>query len=77
MQVYLNGRYLPVHEAHVSVLDRGFLFGDGVYEVIPVYGSRLFRLPQHLDRLDRSLHAIRMDNPLSHNEWEEVLRRLL
>ena len=50
--VYLNGSFLPVHEASISVMDRGFLFGDGVYEVIPVYGGRAFRLEHHLQRLD-------------------------
>ena len=53
--VYLNGQYLPLSQAQVPVLDRGFLFGDGVYEVIPVYGGRPFRLDEHLRRLDNSL----------------------
>ncbi len=57
---YLNGAYLPLSEARVSPLDRAFLFGDAVYEVIPVYGGRPFRLREHLDRLNRSLAAIRM-----------------
>ena len=56
---YLNGAYLPLAEARVSPFDRAFLFGDAVYEVIPIYASRLFRLRQHLDRLNRSLTGIR------------------
>lgn len=75
--VYLNGAFLPVAEARVSVLDRGFLFGDGVYEVIPVYGGRPFRLDHHLARLDHSLHGIRIANPLSHTQWCEVLLELI
>ena len=63
--VYLNGEFLPPSQARVSVFDRGFIFGDGVYEVIPVFGKRLFRLPHHLARLDRSLAEIRLANPLS------------
>jgi len=75
-EVYLNGEFLPLEEARVSVMDRGFLFGDGVYEVIPAYGGRPFRLAQHLDRLDYSLAAIRMDNPLPREEWRWILERL-
>ncbi len=76
-QVYLNGEFLPLEEAKVSVLDRGFLFGDGVYEVIPAYGGRLFRLEQHLDRLDQSLQGIRLAVSKSHDDWREILQRLL
>jgi len=75
--VYLNGKYLPMEEACVSVMDRGFLFGDGVYEVIPAYGGRLFRLPHHLQRLQDSLDGIRIANPLRDTEWEQVLNELL
>ncbi|HYE34861.1 D-amino acid aminotransferase [Methylocaldum sp.] len=75
--VYLNGDYLPVGEAKVSVLDRGFLFGDGVYEVVPVYGGRPFRLDEHLRRLDGSLHGIRMANPLPDDRWAEIFNRLI
>ena len=75
--VYLNGEFLPADEARVSVLDRGFIFGDGVYEVIPAYAGRLFRLKHHLDRLDNSLNAIRIDNPLPHEQWEQCLNELL
>ncbi|GAB4346674.1 MAG: D-amino acid aminotransferase [Gammaproteobacteria bacterium] len=74
---YLNGEYLPLEEARVSVLDRGFLFGDGVYEVIPVYGGHLFRLEEHLDRLDRSLELIHLDNPLDHAAWGALLNELI
>lgn len=74
---YLNGDYLPIEEARVSVLDRGFLFGDGVYEVIPAYGGRLFRLAQHLKRLQNSLDAILIPNPLTDADWERVLSELL
>lgn len=75
--VYLNGRFLPQDQAFVPVLDRGFIFADGVYEVIPVYGGRLFRLEGHLQRLDDSLAGIRLANPMSHAEWREVLDTLV
>lgn len=75
--VYLNGAFLPLEDAHVSVTDRGFLFGDGVYEVIPAYGGRLLRLPHHLKRLQDSLNGIRLINPLNDAEWEAVLNELL
>jgi len=75
--VYLNGEILPMAQARIPVMDRGFLFGDGVYEVIPAYGGRLFRLHQHLTRLDNSLRAIRMEPPHPPGQWEEILGRLL
>jgi len=75
--VYLNGRFLPLEEARISVLDRGFLFGDGVYEVIPAYGGRLFRLNEHLARLESSLDQIRIRPPLTHQQWRAILERLL
>ncbi len=74
---YLNGTFLPLDEARVSVMDRGFLFGDGVYEVIPVYGGQLFRLAHHLRRLHNSLEAVRISNPLRDEEWESILSRLI
>ncbi|MGB5540711.1 MAG: D-amino acid aminotransferase [Gammaproteobacteria bacterium] len=74
---YLNGAFLPVEQAQVSVLDRGFLFGDGVYEVIPVYGRRLFRLAHHLKRLRNSLAGVRIDNPLDDGEWARMLDELV
>jgi len=76
-QVYLNGEFLPPDQARVSVFDRGFIFGDGVYEVIPVFGGRLFRLPHHLSRLDASLGAIRLRNPHTQQEWNSIFTRLL
>jgi len=75
--VYLNGEFIPLVEARISVLDRGFLFGDSVYEVIPAYGGRLFRLQQHLHRLENSLHGIRMQNPMLETQWEQVLATLI
>ena len=75
-RVYLNGEILPAESARISVFDRGFVFGDGVYEVIPVYGGRPFRLSHHLQRLDASLAAIRIANPMTHGGWEEVFREL-
>ena len=74
---YLNGSFLPLENAQVSVMDRGFLFGDGVYEVIPVYGKRLFRLAHHLKRLQNSLDAVRIYNPLADDEWENILTELI
>lgn len=75
--VYLNGNYLPLNEAKVSVLDRGFMFGDGVYEVLLAYKRKILRLEEHLNRLDNSLAAIYMDNPLDHDKWYRVLSRLI
>ncbi|MDT4290574.1 D-amino acid aminotransferase [Methylomonas sp. MO1] len=76
-QVYLNGAYLPLTDAKVSVLDRGFLFGDGVYEVIPAYKGRLFRLEDHITRLNNSLNGIRLPLPHSVADWEGIFRPLL
>jgi D-alanine transaminase len=75
--VYLNGQFLPIAEARVPVLDRGFIFGDGVYEVIPVYSGHPFRLGEHLARLQHSLDGIRLDNPHTAEEWAELMRGLL
>lgn len=74
---YLNDEYLPLEHAKVPVLDRGFLFADGVYEVVPVYGGRLFRLGEHLERLNNSLAGIRLENPLTVGQWHAVLDRLV
>jgi len=74
---YLNGDYLPLAEARVSPLDRAFLFGDAVYEVLPVYASRPFRVREHLDRLNRSLAGIRMSAPLSHADWAQLCQELI
>ncbi len=75
--VYLNGEYLPIREACVSVLDRGFLFGDGVYEVLPAYGGHLFRLHEHLARLQNSLAGIRLENPHSLSDWKHLLNQVV
>ena len=77
MTVYLNGQFLPLEDAKVSVLDRGFIYGDGVYELIPVYGREPFRLAQHLVRLQRSLDGIRLANPHSDAAWERIIRDLM
>lgn len=76
-KVYLNGEFVPPERAVVSAFDRGFVFGDGVYEVIPVFGRRLFRLPHHLARLQRSLSEIRLANPMTAEAWERVLTQLI
>ena len=75
--VYLNGEVLPLSQAKVSVLDRGFIFGDGIYEVVPVYGQRLFRFEEHLARLARSLGKLRIANPHTPEEWLRLCRRLV
>jgi len=74
---YLNGEFLPLDQARVSVLDRGFIFGDGVYEVIPVYSRHPFRLPEHLQRLQHSLDAVRLGNPMTDAEWTRLIRELV
>ena len=75
--VYLNGEWLPLGEARVSVLDRGFMLGDGVYELIPVYQRRPFRLDEHLRRLQHSLDGIRLANPMSEAQWREVITQVV
>lgn len=77
MTIYLNGQYLPIEEAKVSVLDRGFIFGDGVYEVIPVYSRLPFRLEEHLKRLQHSMDGIRLANPHSVDKWSEILTEVI
>jgi D-alanine transaminase len=77
MTVYLNGQFLPIADAKISVLDRGFIFGDGVYEVIPVYSRRAFRLAEHLRRLDHSLAGIQLQNPHSDAAWTQLLNELI
>jgi len=74
---HLNGQTLPLCEAKVSVLDRGFIFGDGVYEVIPVYGRRCFRFDEHLARLSRSLDKLRIPNPHARDRWLALVRELV
>jgi len=77
MTIYLNGEFMPIEEAKVSVLDRGFIFGDGVYEVIPVYSRRAFRLAEHLRRLQHSLDGIRLQNPHNEGEWITIINELI
>ncbi|MBV9192023.1 MAG: aminotransferase class IV, partial [Betaproteobacteria bacterium] len=67
--VFLNGEYLPLEDAKIPVLDRGFIFGDGVYEVVPVYSKVAFRLDEHLARLERSLAAVGIRNPYTREQW--------
>ena len=74
---HLNGEYLPLAEARISPLDRGFLYGDGVYEVMPVYAGRPFRLPAHCARLTHSLAEIRMADPHSRERWCEIFATLI
>ncbi len=74
--VYLNGALTPLSEAKIPVLDRGFIFGDGVYEVIPMYARRLFRAKQHLARLSRSLDAIAIANPHTEEEWMALIGKV-
>lgn len=76
-RVYLNGEYLPLNEAKISVLDRGFIFGDGVYEVIPCYGSKALRFEHHMQRLQNSLDAVRIKNPLSNSGWQIIIDKLI
>ena len=77
MMVYLNGQFQPIEEARIPVLDRGFIFGDGVYELIPVYSRRPFRIKAHLARLQHSLDGIRLANPHSESEWEMLILDLI
>ena len=74
---YLNGDYTVLPNAKISVMDRGFIFGDGVYEVVPVYAGQPFRFAQHMVRLDRSLCELRIANPLTHAQWHDMVARLV
>lgn len=74
---YLNGEFTELSKAKISVMDRGFIFGDGVYEVVPVHAGRPFRFEQHMARLDRSLAELRIDNPLTLAQWSGIVRRLI
>ncbi len=69
---YLNGEYTVLPEARVSVMDRGFILGDGVYEVLPAYGTCLFRFEPHMARLERSLAELRIPNPHTRTQWREI-----
>ncbi|MFZ5593220.1 MAG: D-amino acid aminotransferase [Pseudomonadota bacterium] len=75
--VYLNGKFLPIEQAYVPVLDRGFIFGDGIYEVIPAYSKKPFRLKEHLRRLQHSLDGIRLNNPHSDAQWANLIEQLI
>jgi D-alanine transaminase len=75
--VFLNGQFLPLEDAKVSVLDRGFVFGDGVYEVVPVYSKVPFRLEEHLARLERSLAAVAIRNPHTREQWRGFIAGLV
>ncbi|MGE0097152.1 MAG: D-amino acid aminotransferase [Hydrogenophaga sp.] len=74
---YLNGEFTPLCDARISVLDRGFIFGDGVYEVLPAYAGKVFRFEHHMARLDRSLAELRIPNPFTREQWLAVARRLI
>ena len=74
---YLNGEFTTLPNAKVSVMDRGFIFGDGVYEVVPAYGARPFRFGEHMARLDRSLAELRIENPRSRAGWREIVDELI
>ena len=76
-KVFLNGEYVATENAHISVMDRGFLFGDGIYEVIPVYHGSLFRFDSHLERLENSLNLTHIENPYSRDEWREIMLPLI
>ena len=77
MTAYLNGQFLPLADAKVSALDRGFVFGDGVYEIVPVYSKKPFRLAEHLRRLQASLDGIRLANPHGEAEWRGLIGKLV
>ncbi len=74
---YLNGEYLPLGDAKISVLDRGFIFGDGVYEVVPAYNRKPFCMEEHLARLKRSLDALSIPNPHTDEEWKRIILKLI
>ncbi len=74
---YLNGEWLPLAEAKISVLDRGFIFGDGIYEVVPVYYRKPFRFEHHLTRFERSTREIGLANPLDRAQWRDLVARLI
>ena len=75
--VFLNGKFLPIEQAMVPVLDRGFIFGDGVYELVPVYSRVPFRIDEHLRRLERSLAEVKIRNPYTAAQWKEIIARLI
>lgn len=75
--IYFNGEFLPFENATISVYDRGFLFGDGIYEVIPVFDGKPFEIKAHLERLKKSLEAVQIDLPLSNQRWIEICAELI
>jgi D-alanine transaminase len=74
---YLNGEFMPLNEARISPLDRGFLFADSVYEVLPAFDGRMFRFREHFDRLARGLREVRISSPHTHAEWHDILSELI
>ena len=74
---YLNGEFTPLKDAKISVMDRGFIFGDGIYEVVPAYAGKPFRFEQHMARLERSLTELRITNPLTRDEWLDIALKLI
>ncbi|ABL02225.1 branched chain amino acid: 2-keto-4-methylthiobutyrate aminotransferase [Candidatus Ruthia magnifica str. Cm (Calyptogena magnifica)] len=75
--IFLNNEFIEKNQAHISVMDRGFLFGDGVYEIIPVYNNKIFHLNAHLLRLQASLDSVKIKNPYNLKEWYNILSKLL
>jgi len=75
--IFLNGKYLSKDDAKISVMDRGFLFGDGVYEVIPVYQKKIFSLEEHLQRLHANLQELDITNPYDNSEWENIFTEII
>ena len=74
---YLNGEFTDLPNAKISVMDRGFIFGDGVYEVVPIYKGKLFRFAHHMTRLERSLSELRIANPLTREQWADIANQLI
>src|SRR5690554_1858481 len=74
---YLNGRYVRLGDAQISVLDRGFIFGDGIYDVVPAYRGRAFRMAEHLNRLERSLRTINITVDMDRTDWEDLVANML
>ncbi len=77
MTVFLNGDFMPIEEAKVPVLDRGFIFGDGIYELVPVYSRAPFRLEGHLKRMERSLSEVKIRNPYTRAEWTRIIEQMI
>jgi D-alanine transaminase len=77
MTVFLNGKFMPMEEAKVPVLDRGFIFGDGIYELVPVYSRAPFRLEGHLARMERSLSEVKIRNPYTRAEWTKIIEQMI